>query len=101
MRTLLPTVVLVGSALLIGCGGSIPAASAPGQAAAPASPGPKAPGEAKIGDTSTCPVSHEEFVVSDASPKVEYQGKTYYFCCSGCAKKFGADPQKFLSKPAS
>jgi len=26
----------------------------------------------------------------------EYAGKTYYFCCVGCAAKFKADPQKYL-----
>jgi Cu+-exporting ATPase len=25
-----------------------------------------------------------------------YAGKTYYFCCTGCAGKFNADPQKYL-----
>lgn len=26
-----------------------------------------------------------------------HAGKTYYFCCAGCAKKFEADPEKYLS----
>jgi Cu+-exporting ATPase len=26
----------------------------------------------------------------------EHAGKTYYFCCAGCASKFRADPQKYL-----
>lgn len=56
----------------------------------------KKPGEAKLGDKTKCPVSGEEFVVSENSPKVEYQGKTYYFCCSGCDKRFRADPKKYL-----
>lgn len=25
-------------------------------------------------------------------------GKTYYFCCAGCAKKFEGDPEKYLSE---
>ncbi|WP_424674175.1 YHS domain-containing protein, partial [Candidatus Binatus sp.] len=25
-----------------------------------------------------------------------HAGKTYYFCCLGCAAKFNADPQKYL-----
>jgi Cu+-exporting ATPase len=30
----------------------------------------------------------------------ECDGKSYYFCCSGCAEKFEADPQKYLSQKA-
>ncbi len=60
----------------------------------------KAPGDAKVGDTTTCPVSGEEFVVTETSPKVEYNGKTYFTCCAGCKKKFESDPAKFL-KPST
>lgn len=56
----------------------------------------KAPGDAKVGDKTTCLISKEEFTVSDSSPKAEHDGKTYYFCCSGCAAKFKADPAKYL-----
>ena len=98
-------------ALVAGCGGSNPEPAAPQAEATPpataetapaaASNAPmKAPGEATVGDRSTCPVSGEEFVVEATSPKTEYKGKTYYFCCSGCDKKFKADPEKFLSKMA-
>lgn len=59
----------------------------------------KAPGEATIGDKSTCLVSNEEFLVTDSSPKAEHEGKTYYFCCPGCDSKFKADPAKYLKKP--
>lgn len=55
-------------------------------------------GEAKVGDTTKCPVSGEEFVVEATSPKVEYQGKTYYTCCAGCKKKLEAEPAKYLNK---
>lgn len=27
----------------------------------------------------------------------EYSGKTYYFCCEGCAKKFADAPEKYLA----
>lgn len=56
----------------------------------------KKPGEATVGDTSTCPVSGEEFTITASSPKAEHAGKTYYFCCSGCDAKFKADPDKYL-----
>ena len=61
----------------------------------------KKAGEAKIGDTQACPISGEEFVVSETSPKSEYNGKTYFFCCAGCKKKFEADPKKAVEKLGS
>jgi YHS domain-containing protein len=73
------------------------AAETPSTPAAPAA-GLKAPGEAAIGDRTTCPVSKEEFSVAADSPKVEHGGKTYYFCCAGCDGKFTKDPAKYLGK---
>ncbi|MBS2018149.1 MAG: YHS domain-containing protein [Deltaproteobacteria bacterium] len=58
----------------------------------------KAPGDAKVGDTTKCPVTGEEFTVEATSQKAEYEGKTYYFCCGGCKKKFESDPAKFVKK---
>jgi Cu+-exporting ATPase len=43
-----------------------------------------------------CPVSGKEFTKSDASPKYEYEGKIYYFCCAGCKDKFGKDPEAYI-----
>jgi YHS domain-containing protein len=87
---------------LAACGGEAaqkPAEAPKGAEAKPASNAKiVAPGNAKIGDTSKCPVSGEEFVVEASSPKAEFEGKTYYFCCSGCKKKFESDPKKFLSE---
>lgn len=60
----------------------------------------KAPGDAQPGDRTTCPISGEEFVVDASSPHSEYNGKTYYFCCGGCKKKFESDPAKY-SAPKS
>lgn len=99
--------------VLAACGGAAsstatpatPAASAP--AAAPAAPSPspsadlKAPGDAKIGDRTRCPVSGEEFTVTADSPHADYQGKTYYFCCPHCPQRFQADPSKYLGKPGT
>src|SRR5579862_4256986 len=31
----------------------------------------------------------------------EHAGKTYYFCCAGCAAKFKAEPQKYLNGNSS
>lgn len=44
----------------------------------------------------TCPVSGEKFAKSDAAGSMEYEGKTYYLCCSGCLDKFKADPTKYI-----
>lgn len=55
----------------------------------------KKPGEAKPGDKSTCTVTGEEIDVTAESPHSEHNGTTYYFCCSGCKKKFDADPTKY------
>lgn len=42
---------------------------------------------------SVCPVSGK--AVADNSPTVEYDGKTYGFCCSNCVAKFESDPSKY------
>ena len=33
-----------------------------------------------------------------AKARVEHGGKTYYFCCGGCAQKFQQDPRKYLAE---
>lgn len=93
---------LASTLSLVACGGaaSVPATpSVPG--ASNAVPGAtaavKQPGEATVGDKTLCPVSKEEFTVTATSPKAEYKGKTYYFCCGGCDAKFKENPEKFLS----
>jgi len=37
---------------------------------------------------------------ASAAASREHGGKTYYFCCTGCAEKFAADPEKYLSRAA-
>lgn len=90
---------------LAACGGGSsaePAATTEGeghhaQASTSGSEQPLVPiGEAQIGDRSTCPVSGEEFVISDSSPTAEHDGRTYYFCCPGCAERFQANPHQYL-----
>jgi Cu+-exporting ATPase len=73
---------------------------APVATSAAAEPALRPPGEARIGDRTTCPVSGEQFIVSATSPKAEIGGRTYYFCCADCAKRFQAEPAKFLRAPA-
>ena len=84
---------------LVACGG----AAAPDESAGASSEASSGselalvpPGEASIGDRSTCPVSGKEFVVSESSPSVEHEGRTYFFCCPNCAERFAADPEKYV-----
>lgn len=42
-----------------------------------------------------CPVAGKP---AKADKTGEYKGKTVYFCCPGCAKKFAADNEKFATK---
>ncbi len=91
--------------ILAACGGQHSEAASPSDGAKPAAAAGatpaasiKAPGDAKVGDTSKCPVTGEEFTVEASSPHAEHDGKTYYFCCGGCKKKFEADPSKFVKK---
>jgi len=58
----------------------------------------KKPGEAALGDRTTCPVSGEVFTVASDSPKVEFEGKTYFFCCDDCVADFQKDPAKYVAK---
>jgi Cu+-exporting ATPase len=96
------TTLLFSTLFAAACAGSPPpppAAPSPVPAAASAPSSPLvAPGEAKVGDRTKCPVSGHEFVVKADSPHAEYNGKTYYFCCPDCPKAFEANPEKFAAK---
>ena len=57
----------------------------------------KAPGEARVGDQTTCAMHADAvFTVTASTPKVEYRGRTYYFCCPECAKHFAEHPGDFV-----
>ena len=53
---------------------------------------------ARPGDFARCPVSQVVFVVDGASPRHEHAGDHLYFCCQPCAKRFGANPARYLSR---
>jgi len=36
-----------------------------------------------------------------AAAQVDYDGKTYLFCAQGCARKFSADPERYLNRSAN
>ena len=38
---------------------------------------------------------------SNAAGSYEYNGKTYYFCCTHCLHRFQKDPESFLNKTAA
>ena len=51
----------------------------------------------KFNATATDPVC--QMTVSKATPAgatLVYEGKTYYFCCSGCNELFAAGPLQYL-----
>ena len=45
----------------------------------------------------TDPVCGMEVEPDEAAAKLEYEGKTYYFCAESCRDKFAADPERYLS----
>jgi P-type Cu+ transporter len=50
----------------------------------------------------TDPVCGMRVDPSKARASREYSGKTYFFCCEGCAKKFADAPEKYLAaEPAT
>ncbi len=59
-----------------------------GQGAAP----PLGPNPVKSETDPVCGMK----VAPRADRAVEHAGKTYFFCCPGCATKFSADPEKYL-----
>src|SRR5579859_2897580 len=42
------------------------------------------------------PVCGMQVDPASARAKAEYRGKSYFFCCAGCAKKFEAAPEQYL-----
>jgi len=43
------------------------------------------------------PVCGGDVDIKTAENKSDYQGKTYYFCCSGCKRSFDKEPQRYVS----
>lgn len=44
------------------------------------------------------PVCEMDVDENTAKYKATHEGKTYYFCASGCKKAFEENPDKYLSK---
>jgi P-type Cu+ transporter len=47
------------------------------------------------------PVCHMQVDPARARAQAEHEGKTYYFCCEGCAQKFQAEPERYLAPKAA
>src|SRR6266699_858842 len=47
------------------------------------------------------PVCGMQVDPATARAKAEHGGRTYFFCCAGCAKKFEAAPQQYLEPRAT
>jgi YHS domain-containing protein len=46
-----------------------------------------------------CPVTGEKIDGSEGEPlKLTYLGKEYQFCCTGCLKKFKAEPMNYIKE---
>ena len=92
---------LVSAILLTNCQqhGSQAAPSIKSQSKQQANATLKAPGEAQLGDRTTCTIHPEhELTVTAATPKVEYKGKVYHFCCPVCANKFAERPREYVKQ---
>ena len=44
------------------------------------------------------PVCGMQIEKADAAGQSEFEGRTYYFCSSGCKEQFDADPARFTSE---
>ena len=42
------------------------------------------------------PVCSMEVDTEHAAARSDYNGKTYYFCSTGCKKDFDKDPERYL-----
>ena len=44
-----------------------------------------------------CGMEIDETMAEDlGAERLEYQGRTYYFCCPYCRQQFEADPERYL-----
>jgi hypothetical protein len=51
---------------------------------------------AEDGDLARCPVSGVVFAVASDHPRIVAGDDAYRLCCDGCAKKFRAEPARFV-----
>jgi Cu(I)/Ag(I) efflux system membrane fusion protein len=51
----------------------------------------------EVGKEVVCPVTKNKFKVTPQTKAIEYEGETYYFCCSGCDSQFIKEPEKYIN----
>jgi YHS domain-containing protein len=90
--------LLVVSLLCVACSKAGPPTTPPDAAAAdPLAGKPVVLNvDAKPGDVTVCPYSGRKFVVTDDSPRWEYQGKSYVFCSAKAVGEVQKDPAKYM-----
>ncbi len=98
--------------LALGASCGKPASAHPGEGDAGAAPSSSAPEDlsraplvpntqARPGDVTRCPLSGKPFRVTETSPRMTYEGKTYVFCCERCLNEFRKDPAAGVAKLAT
>ncbi|HWO56893.1 MAG TPA: YHS domain-containing protein [bacterium] len=92
----LATIGVFGALVMAGrgeaqCGGMHSGSHASHQATA------TAPDKTKDYPIDYCIVSGEKLGEMGDPVRYEYKGRTVYFCCKGCIKKFEADPAKYMA----
>lgn len=50
-----------------------------------------------IGNELVCPVMGNNFTLTRETPKVEHEGRVYFFCCNSCVREFKANPEKYTA----
>ncbi len=55
----------------------------------------------KAEETAIDPVCGMTVKIASAKATFDYQGKTYYFCATGCKDRFAKEPDKYLAKMAA
>jgi YHS domain-containing protein len=90
--------LLVVSLLCVACSKSPPPTTSP--AAATDDPLAGKPVvrnvDARPGDVTICPYSGRKFVVTDDSPRWDYEGKSYVFCSTKAIGEVQKDPAKYM-----
>ena len=105
MRNLTPVTIVLACLLLAaivwlsGCPKSGTAEKPAATSAAPPAGGAAAAAGPAKTEMASCPVLGTTMAKSQMIP-YEYKGKTYYFCCQDCVKKFKANPEKYIKHPA-
>jgi YHS domain-containing protein len=56
------------------------------------------PNGAEIDMPVNCPVMNTRFEVRKDTPVIDYDGKSYYFCCSHCLEEFKKNPDKYAGE---